>query len=135
MATFLAHITVKPGYEADFEAIVAALYVASHTAEPGLRRYEYWRGADPRTYYTHASFDDFGAFLDHQVSDHHESALPKLTEVVESIRLEWVDPIVSASPLVPTDTCPLTDGASEVLARYHDRYAAEIQDWWLPLRG
>src|SRR4051812_43894501 len=45
MATFLAHITVKPGREADFEAIVVALAGTTHASEPGVRRYEYWRAA------------------------------------------------------------------------------------------
>jgi quinol monooxygenase YgiN len=134
MATFLAHITVKPGRQADFEHIVAALYQATHKEEPGVRRYEYWRGAEERTYYTLAAFDDFVAFLNHQTSDHHEGAGPALKEVIEGMRLEWVDPVAAASPLGPTDMQPLPQGASELTARYHGRFAADVQSWWLPLR-
>jgi quinol monooxygenase YgiN len=134
MATFLAHITVKPGREAEFEHIVAALYRATHEHEPGVRRYEYWRGAEARTYYTHASFDDFHAFIDHQTSDHHEAAGPQLKEVVESIRLEWVDPISTSAPLSATNLQPLPVGASDLAVRYYDRFAADVRPWWQPLR-
>jgi quinol monooxygenase YgiN len=124
MATYLANITVKSGCERDFEAIVTALHDATHATEPGVRRYEYWRGAGERNYYCHASFDDFHAFLEHQISDHHEAAGPQLSDVIETIRLEWVDPVISASPLAPTDMQPLPDGSSEATERYHQRFAA-----------
>ena len=134
MATFLARITVKPGSEADFERIAAELYDTTHALEPGVRRYEYWRGADERTYYCHAAFDDFLAFLEHQTSDHHESLGPKITQTFESIRLEWVDPIASASSMVATDMQPVPDDASPLAVDYHGRFAADVRPWWLPLR-
>jgi quinol monooxygenase YgiN len=134
MATILAHITVRPGAEARFEQIAAELYAATHEHETDVVRYEYWRGADPRTYYTLLSFPDFEGFLAHQTSDHHEGASPALGEVIEGLRLEWVDPIQGASPLSPTNRQPLKAGASELWARYHDRFAAQVADWWLPLR-
>lgn len=135
MATFLAHITVRAGREADFERIVTDLYEATHAKEPGVRRYEYWRGAAERTYYTHASFADFLAFIEHQTSDHHESAGPPLKDVVESIRLEWIDPISSASPLVITEPQPVPDDASELARKYHERFAVEVQPWWAVQRA
>ena len=134
MATFLAHITVRLGREAEFERIVATLYRATHDAEPGARRYEYWRGSGERTYYTHASFDDWLAFLAHQTSAHHEAAGPELGEVIESIRLEWVDPVSSASPLAATERQPLPADASELAAKYDERFAADVRPWWQPLR-
>jgi len=63
MATILAHITIRAGNEAEFETIARELYSASHDGEPGLRRYEYWRGQDPRTYYTLLAFDDHRSFI------------------------------------------------------------------------
>jgi quinol monooxygenase YgiN len=99
MATILAHLTVKPGEEQRFEAIARHLYTATHDTETGVRRYEYWRGAEPRSYYTLLAFDDFVTFIGHQTSPHHESASPDLGAVLESIRLEWVDPLEGASPL------------------------------------
>ena len=58
MATFLAHITIVPGREAEFEAIARELHEASHANEDRLVRYEYWRGAQESTYYCLASFPD-----------------------------------------------------------------------------
>ncbi|WP_040493604.1 putative quinol monooxygenase [Ilumatobacter nonamiensis] len=134
MATLLAHITVKPGCEDAFEQIARTLYERTHADETDVRRYEYWRGADPQTYYTLLSFDDHRAFIVHQVSDHHEEASPAIGQVVENIHLEWVDPIVGASPLVPTDMQPAPEGASDLAVTYTDRYAASVADWWLAQR-
>jgi len=134
MATILAHITVKPDCEREFEAVAAELYVRSHELEPDLVRYEYWRGADERTYYTLLSFPDHQGFIEHQVSDHHEVASPQLGDLVEGIRLEWVDPIAASSPLTPTNSQDAPDGADELTQKYTERFAAEVADWWLGLR-
>ena len=93
MATFLARIHIHPGREAEFERIAAELHRQTHEREAGVRRYEYWRGAEPSTYYALASFDSFDAFLVHQSSDHHELATPSLRDVTASMHLEWLDPV------------------------------------------
>ena len=134
MATILAHITIRPGREADFEEIARELYERTHADEDDVLRYEYWRGADERTYYTLLSFPDHRTFIVHQTSDHHESASPALGGVIEAIRLEWVDPIAGASPLGPTDRQPAPDGADPLTLDYTDRYAAAVADWWHALR-
>jgi quinol monooxygenase YgiN len=134
MATILAHITVKPGSEARFEEIAQRLHDATHANETQVHRYEYWRGEQPRTYYTLLSFDDHRAFIVHQTSDHHEEASPQLGQVCEKIRLEWVDPIQDSSPLPPTNRQDAPAGADELTLTYTDRYAAVVADWWLGLR-
>ena len=134
MTTILAHITIRPGREADFEAIARDLYAGSHGDEPGLRYYEYWRGSEARTYYTLLAFDDHRAFITHQTSDHHETAAPRLGEVIEGIRLEFVDPIEGASPLPPTEHQPAPDDADELTRAYTDRFAAQVAGWWAALR-
>jgi len=134
MATLLAHITVRPGAEADFESIARTLYERTHATESGVRHYEYWRGSEPRTYYTLLAFDDHRAFVAHQASDHHEAASPQLGPVIERIRLEWVDPIDGASPLEPTEMQPAPVDADDLTADYTERYAARIADWWSPQR-
>jgi quinol monooxygenase YgiN len=134
VATVLAHIRVLPGREPQFEELARNLYRSSHADERDVRRYEYWRGAEPGTYYTLISFDDFAGFLAHQTSPHHETAGPHLREVMDSIRLEWVDPLSSASPLTPTDMSPLPDDPTELERAYHERFAATVQEWWWPLR-
>jgi quinol monooxygenase YgiN len=134
MATILAHITVRPGKEAEFEAIARDLYSASHGSEPGLRYYEYWRGADERTYYTLLAFDDHRTWITHQTSDHHEQASPRVGQVIEALRLEFVDPVQGASPLPPTEHQPAPPDADELTAAYTERFAAQVADWWAALR-
>lgn len=125
---------IKPGREADFERIAQELYSASHGGEEQLLRYEYWRGADERSYYTLLSFADHQAFIAHQTSDHHETAGPHLREVMETIRLEFVDPIDGASPLPPTNEQEAPPEANELVSSYTSRFAAAVADWWHPLR-
>jgi quinol monooxygenase YgiN len=134
MATILAHLAVKPGCEARFEQIAAALYEATHGHETHVRRYEYWRGSEPGTYYTLLAFDDYDGFLEHQTSEHHESVARALGEVLASLRLEWVDPVQGAAPLPPSVPTPPRPDASEVWRRYAERFALQEADWWLPLR-
>lgn len=134
MATLLAHITVRSGSEGRFEEIARELFERTHADEPDVLRYEYWRGAEERTYYSVLSFPDHRGFIVHQTSDHHEVASPLIGAVVESIRLEWVDPIAGASDLPPTDTQPPPAGADELTEKYAARFAADVADWWLALR-
>jgi quinol monooxygenase YgiN len=135
VATILAHLKVKEGHERAFEDISRALYQASHAGEEGLLRYEYWRGSEPRTYYTLLSFVDFAAFIAHQTSDHHEAASPQLGSVLEGLRLEWVDPIEGASPLVATHAQDLSQAENALTRLYAERFAARIANWWQELRG
>jgi quinol monooxygenase YgiN len=134
MATILAHIKVKPGEERRFEAVARELHRATHSLETEVLRYEYWRGAEERTYYSLLSFTDNDGFLAHQTSDHHEAASPAIGELVESIRLEWVDPVGDASPLPATRPTPVPEDASELWRRYAKWFAVEEASWWLPLR-
>jgi len=134
MATILAHLTIKPGCEAQFEQIATELYDGTHANETKVLRYEYWRGEAPRTYYTLLAFDDHRAFIEHQVSDHHEDASPLLGDVCENIRLEWVDPIQSASSLPPTQAQSAPDNADELTLKYSDAYAAKVAEWWFAQR-
>lgn len=135
MATILAHLKVREGAERAFEDISRDLYQASHAGEDGLLRYEYWRGSEPRTYYTLLSFVDFAAFIAHQTSDHHEAASPRLGAVLEGIRLEWVDPIDGASPLPATNAQDLSQAADALTRLYAERFAARVAPWWADLRS
>jgi quinol monooxygenase YgiN len=135
MTTIVAHITVKAGHEAAFEAIARDLYQASHAGEQGLLRYEYWRGATERTYYTLLAFRDHRAFIVHQTSDAHEAASPALGSVIEALRLEFVDPVDGAAPLPPTEHQPAPADADELTLAYTARFAARVPDWWRSLRG
>ena len=134
MATLLAHITVRPGSEDRFEEIARTLHAQTHAVEDDVVRYEYWRGAEPRTYYTLLSFPAHRAFIVHQTSDHHDAASPAIGETVESLRLQWVDPIADASPLPATDAQGAPDGADAITRATTDRFAAQVADWWLAQR-
>jgi quinol monooxygenase YgiN len=134
MATLLAHIRVHPGSEAAFERVARALYEASHTHDAGLIRYEYWRGADPATYYTLECFTDYDGFIGHQTSAHHEASTPELRVVLAGLRLEWLDPVDGASPLPATNPTATPPDASQLELDYRRRHAVAVADWWLPLR-
>jgi quinol monooxygenase YgiN len=134
MATLLAHIKIREGMEARFEQVAAELHRLTHEHETGVRRYEYWRGAEPGSYYTLLAFDDYLAFLRHQTSEHHEAASPALRDLIADMRLEWVDPIEGSSPLPATNSQALPAGASELEQAYAQTFAADVQPWWLPLR-
>ncbi len=132
MATILAHLRVKPGKEAEFEEIARRLYQATHEHETGVRHYQYWRGAEERTYYTLLSFDDHRTFIRHQTSEHHETAAPELGAVIESLRLEWVDPIAGASDLPATEHQDAPEGADDLTTADTARFAAHVAPWWSP---
>lgn len=134
MATMLAHITVKPGTEATWEAICRRIHAASHETEPRLLRYEYWRGQEERTYYCSLAFEDHQAFIVHQVSDHHEDESPRIRDCLESFRLEYLDPVAGASGLPATEHQDAPDGADELTTTYTERFRAQVADWWLALR-
>jgi quinol monooxygenase YgiN len=130
MATILAHITVREGAEREFEEIARGLFGASHAAEPGLVRYEYWRGEAPRTYYTLLSFVDFAAFIEHQASDHHETASPAIGRLVEKLRLEWVDPVAGAAPMGESRPMDLSGDQRELVRKYARLFAVREAEWW-----
>ena len=134
MATLLAHITVRPGSEAEFEELARTLSERTHATETGVRRYEYWRGSEPRSYYTLLAFDDHRAFIAHQTSDHHEAASPQLGGLIERLRLEWLDPVEGACELPSTEMQPAATGADDLTVAYTARFAAVIADWWTPRR-
>ena len=54
--------------------------------------------------------------------------------MIESIRLEWVDPIAGASDLPPTEHQEPPEGADELTLAYSKAFAADVADWWHPLR-
>jgi quinol monooxygenase YgiN len=134
MATFLAHIRIHPGQEAAFEETAAQIWEATHREEPGCRRYEYYRTATPGTYYTLGSFDDYEGFITHQVSDHHVAATTVFRGMIADLRLEWLDPVVAASGLAPTEMTEPRADASDMAKMYATRQPAEMQSWWAPLR-
>jgi quinol monooxygenase YgiN len=135
MATILAHIRIKPGCEARYEELASELYRQTHAKETKVRRYEVFRGAEPGSYYTLLSFDDYVGFLEHQSSDHHEDFGAAWRDLVAGVELQWVDPVQTASTLSPTATQPAPADAPELMRTYAERMPAQVAEWWGPLRG
>ncbi len=135
MATILAHLKVRPGEGERCAQNARQLHESTHRHESDVLRYEYWRGAEPDSYYTLLSFRDEHGFIAHQVSDHHEEAGAGLGEVLADIRLEWLDPIEGASDLPPTERLDPIADAGERWLHYHGVMGAEVQDWWLGRRS
>ncbi len=130
MATLLAHLRVRPGCEGQFDELARRLHAASWAAEPGLVRYEYFRARAPRSYYCLLSFSDEAAFLRHQASDHHEAETAELRDLLEDAQFEWVDPVVGASGLVPTQPTGPAQDANDLERGYHRAMAITVADWW-----
>jgi quinol monooxygenase YgiN len=130
MAAILAHIQIKPGKEAVFEETVRALYTQSHAQEKDLLRYEYWRGQKPGLYYCLLSFTDYAGFMAHQTSAHHEAAIRALGEALQSIDLEWIDPVPDAADAPPTVPMALDESASALAKAYAQQIPVRVAGWW-----
>ena len=109
------------------------MYRHTHAKEPNCVRYEYYRGAKPRTYYALLSFTDRFAFLQHQASDYHEGY--DFASMIKSLDMEWVDPVAEASPLIETESTPLPADASEAVKQAADLYVINVQSWWQQYRA
>lgn len=129
MTTLLAHIKIKPGSEAQWEAIMADMIHQTWSTEPGVKRYEYWKGEAPNLYYCLLSFESKEAFYRHQMSPHHEGH--DFAAVLEDIRLEYVDPVKGAGGgLAPTVDTPLPADADAELKTAQERFPLTIPGWW-----
>lgn len=73
MATSVVKIFVKPGMEAAFEAIIRQLVTSSNKAEPGIRFYQAFHGANQGEYWMLESFTDQDALRAHTTSDHFKA--------------------------------------------------------------
>ncbi|MFC4295597.1 putative quinol monooxygenase [Novosphingobium tardum] len=129
MTTLLAHIRIKPGKEAKWEAIMQDMVAQTFATEEGVRRYEYWKGQEPNSYYCLLSFADKAAFYHHQMSDHHEGH--DFGDVLEDIRLEYIDPVADAGGgLARTLDPPLADDAPPEQRIAQERFPLQIAPWW-----
>jgi len=132
MATFLAKIKIISGKEREFETTAKEMFSATHANEPECRRYEYWRGKDPRTYYCLESFNNYIGFMIHQSSPHHEA--PDFGSMIEEMEIEWIDPVQGATDLNPTDHQELPTNANDLMKEYAKAMPIAMQEWWLANR-
>ena len=129
MATLLAHIRIKPGCEAQFEAITKDMVNRTLAEEDGVLRYEYWKGEAENFWYCLLSFKDKWAFYEHQMSDYHEGH--DFGTVIEAIRLEYLDPVEGAGGGLPrTEDPPLGEEASEDQRIAQERFPLTVPNWW-----
>jgi quinol monooxygenase YgiN len=130
VASILAHISIKPGHERDFESTAAELWTHTHALETGVHRYEYWRSETPNKWYALLSYEHEIDFLHHQVSDHHEVAGARFAPMFESVRLEWLDPVPGANHAPPGVIDELPADASQALRKAKHRFSAQVAEWW-----
>ena len=136
MSSLLAHVKGVEGQEKKFEELQKELYNQSHENEDCIIRYEHYRGRDKNSYYTLLVYPTYLDFLlKHQISKHHEEAGAKFSGVIESLDLEWLDPIENAAPVGITKMQELPEGSPELAKDYIKTYPAIIQNWWLKLRN
>lgn len=129
MTTLLAHIRIKAGKEAKWEAIIADMVAQTAATETGVRRYEYWKAQAENTYYCLLSFDDKWAFYRHQMSEHHEGH--DFGDVLAGIELEYLDPVKGSGGGLPaTLDTPLPDDADEAMRTAQERFPLAIPAWW-----
>lgn len=128
MATLLAHIRIKPGCEEQWEEIMQAMVRDTFANEKGVLRYEYWKGEEPNLWYSLLSFVDKQAFFVHQDSEHHRTQ--SFGDVIEAIRLEFLDPVEGASDLPRTADLPLPEDAPPGIRQWEKITPVKLADWW-----
>ena len=134
MSTLLAKAKLKPEFEDFFEDIARKVFRSTHDNESAVVRYEYYRGTDERTYYVLLSFENFDGFMTHQVADYHHNV--DFMDCFEEFRLEWLDPINGASPLVESETEGTVDTSrAHLWNNYVKNHSETTPKWWLSLRS
>lgn len=131
MATLLAHIRIKPGQAPIWEATMRELVANTRAHEPDMLRYEYWRAQEPLCYYGLLSFKDKAAFFAHQDADYHRS--PAYGDMIDAIRLEFVDPVPDAAPLPPTANPALPADAPDNITEWETQSPVQLAAWWAAL--
>lgn len=128
MATLMVRLKVKPGQEERFENMITTLVDNTLSKESEVIRYEYWKGQEPLTWYAFLSFTGKTGFFTHQDADYHRNQ--PYDECIESMQMEWLDPVDGASPLPRTQNPPLPAGTRPEIAEWEHRSPIQIAAWW-----
>ncbi len=128
MTTLMVRLLVKPGMEARFESMITELVEQTLANETEVIRYEYWKGQAPRSWYAFLSFTSKAAFFVHQDADYHRNQ--PYDECVESMQLEWLDPVTGASPLPRTQNPSLAANTPSNIAEWEQRSPIQLAAWW-----
>jgi hypothetical protein len=96
--------------------------------ESGVLRYEYWRAQAPHSYYCLLAFRDKHAFFVHQDSPYHREA--PFAKLIESVELEFVDPVPAAAPLPRTSNPALPPDSPPGIAEWEKLTPVRMAAWW-----
>lgn len=79
MIGIIAHLTIKDGKQADFEAAIKDLMAQVRANEPGCLMYELYKKQGSETdYYFMEKYQDADALAAHGASEHFKAAQPAL---------------------------------------------------------
>jgi quinol monooxygenase YgiN len=118
-----------------FEEILQDMVAQTKSREPDCLRYEYFRGAEPNTYYCMLAFTSKIAFYHHQNSSYHDGYLEEFGACFAELRLEYIDPVAAGgSAFDPTTSPALPADADGPLREAQSRYPIAVQGWWMKLR-
>jgi quinol monooxygenase YgiN len=78
MLAIVATLKIKPGTEAEFEAVALALVAAVNADEPGCALYTLSRSATPETYVFMERYVDQAALDGHRVTAHYKELGAKM---------------------------------------------------------
>jgi hypothetical protein len=128
MITLLSTQTVIAGREAEHMATLRGLWEKTWSNEPGVVRYEHYRGQRPRQYYSLLAFRDFEAFLQHQLADYHHGV--DLLATLEAQDFQVLDPLLGANSL-EASRIPAIESHMDALRRYYAEMLPNGRPgWW-----
>lgn len=135
MPTLLTHILVKSDAIPRWESILRVLVRRTHSEEPSVIRYEYWRGAEAGRYYALLAYPTAVDFYTHQASDYHDDYLDDFATMFSEMWLEWLDPIQEGGSSLPvTVDDPMPTGTPTKIAEQRALYPILIAEWWAAAR-
>jgi quinol monooxygenase YgiN len=88
-------ITVKAGYEAEFERLFNELRDEMRRHEPNCRLYSLLKSrTDPHSYIVQEQYLDQAALDEHEASIHGAKYFPQIRAVLDKITVEYFDIVV-----------------------------------------
>jgi quinol monooxygenase YgiN len=135
MATIISRIRCKPGMAARFEELAAVMIRNTKQTEPDCTRYEYWRSADPHTYFVLECFKDVNGFYAHQANPCHTALVPELLACFEEHMAQWLDPVGSVHSNFPaTADKALPGDCSAAMVEAKRQFPTPTVAWWAEFR-
>ena len=128
MITLLSIATALPGREAEHLSNIREVWELTHAHEPGVVRYEHYRGQSPNQFFSLLVFRDFDAFLQHQLADYHHNR--DWLGPLETQDFQILDPISGANDLEPTQVPALESHVDELRQFYAAMLPGHRPQWW-----